>query len=144
MFAGYDKELNVLEYTAEDVQSDWRKGLLLSIATLLTENGTAEGIKSGAWGALTGYVEDSLAAHFYEGKLVSVYATARGTMDCKIVRVSKLEEYGTSQYHHDSFGPGTETAETGISGIVTCEHGVTGRMSLEIGVGELIYTIANS
>lgn len=141
MFNGYDRKANVMALTDTDVSTDWRNGLLKNVAELVIQNGRAEGTITGAWGSILGYKEDSLAKHFYEGKNDNVYVG--GTGDCAIVSVTNLEEINTERYEHDSFGPGQVRVDSGIQGIVTCEHGITGRMVFNTSVGELIYTLAS-
>ena len=141
MFNHYDRKANVMAFTDADVATDWRNGLLKNAAELLIQQGRAEGTITGPWGSIMGYKEDSLAKHFYEGKNDSAYTA--GTGGCAIVSVTDLEEINTEQYEHDSFGPGQVRVDSGIQGVVTCEHGVTGRITFTTSIGDLIYMLAS-
>lgn len=134
-------EENVLNYTNEEIVTNWRKGMLKNIANHLILTGTAEG-QTGGWYSTLAWTPGSLGEHMYSNTPNNFYTYETG--DCKIISVTHLEELKMEKYDHNSFGPPTERTETGIEGIVTCNHGHTGKMTLEISVGDLIYTIANT
>lgn len=135
------ENVNVLDFTDAEIAADWRKGMALDAAKLILEQGQAEGIRAGAWGVFHGHVEDSLAQHVYEGDQ-STYV--RGTGKCAIVSVQNIREENFERYEHDSFGSGTIHTDSGLTAVVTCEHGVTGKMKYETSVGDLIYEIARA
>lgn len=141
MFNGYVKEANVLAYTDADAKSDWRKGMLKSVAELVSSRGIAEGIQFGSWGSILGFKSGSLAEHFYADGARKMYYSGVGA--CKIVSITHLSEERTEEYDHDTYNGGTVRTESGVQGKVTCEHGVTGMMFYKVSVGELIYSIAS-
>lgn len=142
MYQGYDRTADVMSITDADIAADWRKGMLRSVADLITTRGQAEGVQSGGWGAIS-FKEGELAHHFHGSAKAHTYTAPLGTGACKIVKVTDLTEDSDTQYHHDTFGSGEGYRVTILSAKVTCEHSVTGRMSLTESVGELIYAVAS-
>jgi hypothetical protein len=142
MFTEYDRTLNILTLTDADVIADWRNGLLRNTALVVTTQGHAEGIRLGTFGSFAGYVDGSLAEHFYKGMRNPQYI--RGTGKCELASVTDLVEDTDERWEFDSFGPGNTYTDDMVSAQVTCEHGVTGRMVFTTSIGELIGTIVNA
>jgi hypothetical protein len=140
MFTGYDKTVNVLALTDEEVATDWRNGMLRSIAHTITKFGIAEGIQSGTWGTVLGFTEGSLAEHIYTIPGAMSYLYGMGS--CEAISVTDLYEDTFERYEHDTFGPGTTRNEALLGATVTCKHQITGKMTFASSMGEMIYTIA--
>lgn len=147
MFYGYDPKVNAYAFTDADVAADWRNGLLRAAARTLVERGSAHGTRHGSWGSFAGFEAGSLAEHLYsapENKGMFGSPTTSGHGTCAIVSVTDLREDSDERYEHNSFGDGRTYNDSTLSGTVTCEHGVSGGMTLSVSLGELIGTIADS
>lgn len=139
MFTGYDKTVNVLALTDEEIAADWRNGMLRSIAGTITKSGIAEGIQTGTWGNIVGCTEGSLAEHLYGTSEKMSYFFGMG--DCEAISVTNLYEDTFERYEHNSFGPGITRNETLLGATVTCKHQISGEMTFASSMGEMIYAI---
>lgn len=144
MFKDYDATANVLAFTDKDVAADWRNGMLRATATLIIEQGKADGATPGSWGSFNGFRKGSLAEHFYDNGIPRTFGGYdRGHGSCAIVSVTNIQEDSETVEDCSTFDASSHS-EVIFQADVTCEHGATGKMIFSSGLGDIIGTIAQA
>lgn len=138
MIANEDYKGNVLAITDEQVNANWRLGLLRSIGNVVSVSALPSD-STGSWGApVSGSNRDHLS---YQG--FGSYGTR-----CSIVEVYDIKEDSYEEWEHNSFaeGGGNSRTLTGLNALATCACGrlVKHPVAMSIPVGELIYAVTQT